>query len=217
MHRQTITRGEKKIEPQHLDKLFIIRHLVPLRHHHCYEHVHSCSAVRCCTRSTSKQPSNSNSMRSKDASIPSRTETSPTVQNCTLRVRSQQIRPPLQTLSSAHKALSVPATKDFMAHTTAATANLSSTRDRPPVTTAIAASSPDNHHVQAPRHPAPKSEALCEILDLLDGPLSFFLTFFSWLIILVQLPKVAVRHRSSNINFEAHSAQAQCSKTICHC
>ena len=75
------------------------------------------------------------------------------------------------------------------ANTTAATANLSSTRVRPPVTTAIAASSPDNHHVQAPRHPAPKSEALCEILDLLDGPLSFFLTFFSWLIILVQLPK----------------------------
>ena len=76
-----------------------------------------------------------------------------------------------------------------MAHTTAATANLSSTRVRPPVTRAIAASSPDNHHAQAPRHPAPKSEALCEVLDLLDGPLSFFLTFFSWLIILVQLPK----------------------------
>ena len=116
MHRQTITRGEKKIEPQHLDKLFIIRHLVLLRHNHCYEQVHSCSAVRCCTRSTSRQPSNSNSMRSKDASIPSRTETSPTVQKCTLRVRSQQIRPPLQTLSSAHKALSMPATQDFMAH-----------------------------------------------------------------------------------------------------
>ena len=103
------------------------------------------------------------------------------------------------------------------ANTTAATANLSSTRVRPPVTTAIAASSPDNHHVQAPRHPASKSEALSEILDLLDGPLSFFLTFFSWLIILVQLPKVAVRHRSSSTNFEAHSAQSQCSKTICHC
>ena len=69
-------------------------------------------------------------------------------------------------------------------NTTAATANLSSTRVRPHVTT-----SPDNHQVQAPRHPAPKSEALCEILDLLDGPLSFLLTFFSWLIILVQLPK----------------------------
>ena len=55
------------------------------------------------------------------------------------------------------------------ANTTAATANLSSTRVRPPVTTAIAASSPDNHHVQAPRHPAPKSEALSEILDLLDS------------------------------------------------
>ena len=118
MHLQTITRGEKKIEPQHLDKLFIIRHLVPLRHNHCYEQVHSCSAVRCCTRSTSRHPSNSNSMRSKDASIPSRTETSPTVQNCTLRVHSQQTWPPLQTLSSAHKAhnVSVPATQDFMAH-----------------------------------------------------------------------------------------------------
>ena len=217
MHRQTKNRGEKKIDPQHLDKLFIIRHLVLLRHNHCYEQVHSCSAVRCCTRSTSRQPSNSNSMRSKDASIPSRTETSLTDQKCTLRMHSQQIRPPLQTLSSAPKAhnVSMPATKDFMAHTTAA--NLSSTRDRPPVTTAIAASSPDNHHAQAPRHPASKSDALCEILDLLDGPLSFFLTFFSWLIFLVQLPKVAVRYRSSNINFEAHSAQAQCSKTICHC
>ena len=214
-------RGEKKIEPQHLDKLFIIRHLVPPRHNHCYEQVHSCSAVRCCTRSTSRQPSNSNSMRSKDASIPSRTETSPTVRKCTLRVRSQQIRPPLQTLSSAHKALSdacnarlhgAPWRYLRKANTTAATANLSSTRVRPPVTT-----SPDNHQVQARRHPAPKSEALCEILDLLDGPQSFVLTFFSWLIILVQLPKVAVRHRSSNINFEAHSAQAQCSETICHC
>ena len=207
-------RGEKKIEPQHLDKLFIIRHLVLLRHNRCYEQVHSCSAVRCCTRSTSKQPSNSISMRSKDASIPSRTETSPTVQKCSLRMHSQQTWPPFQTLSSAHKAqnVSVPATKDFMAHTTAATANLSSTRVRPPVTTAIAASSPDNHHAQAPRHPAPKSEALCEILDLLDGPLSFFRTFCSWLIItLVQLPKVAVRHRSFSINFEAHNVQAQCS------
>ena len=118
------------------------------------------------------------------------TQTSPTDQKCNLRMHSKQIRPPLQTLSSAHKAhnVSMPATKDFMAHTTAA--NLSSTRDRPPVTTAIAASSPDNHHAQAPRHPASKSDALCEILDLLDGPLSFFLTFFSWLIItLVQLPK----------------------------
>ena len=190
MHRQTITLGEKKIEPQHLDKMFIIRHLVPPRHNHCYEQVHSCSAVRCCTRSTSRQPSNSNSMRSKEASIPSLTETSPTDQKCTLRMHSKQIRPPLQTLSSAPKAhnVSMPATKDFMAHTTAA--NLSSTRDRPPVTTAFAASSPDNHHAQAPRHPASKSDALCEILDLLDGPLSFFLTFFSWLIItLVQLPK----------------------------
>ena len=213
-------RGEKKIEPQHLDKLFIIRHLVPLRHNHCYEQVHSCSAVRCCTRSTSKQPSNSISMRSKDASIPSRTETSPTVQKCTLRMRSQQIRPPLQTLSSAHKAhnVSVPATKDFMAHTTAATANLSSTRVRPPVTTAIAASSPDNHHAQAPRHPAPKSEALCEILDLLDGPLSFFLTCFSWLIItLVHLPKVqsviAVPASISKLTTLKHNVP----KTICHC
>ena len=145
------------------------------------------------------------------------TQTSLTDQKCTLRMHSKQIRPPLQTLSSAPKAhnVSMPATKDFMAHTTAA--NLSSTRDRPPVTTAIAASSPDNHHAQAPRHPASKSDALCEILDLLDGPLSFFLTFFSWLIFLVQLPKVAVRHRSSSINFGAQSAQAQCSKTICHC
>ena len=119
MHRQTITRGEKKIEPQHLDKLFIMRHLVPLRHHHCYEQVHCCSAVRCCTRSTSRQPSNSNSMRSKNGSIPSRTETSATDQKCTLRIHSKQIRPPLQTLSSAPKAhnVSVPATKDFMAHT----------------------------------------------------------------------------------------------------
>ena len=106
---------------------------MPPRHNHCYEQVHNCSAVRCCTRSTSRQPSNSNSMRSKNAPIPSRTETSPTVQKCTLRMHSQQTWPPLQTLSSAHKAhnVSVPATKDFMAHTTAATANLSSTRVRP--------------------------------------------------------------------------------------
>ena len=116
MQRQTITCGEKKIEPQHLDKLIIIRHLVPLRHHHCYEQVHSCSAVRCFTRSTSRQPSNSNSMRSKNASIPSRTEISPTDQTCTLRMHSQQTWPPLQTLSSSHKALSMPATQDFMAH-----------------------------------------------------------------------------------------------------
>ena len=96
-----------------------------------------------------------------------------------------------------------------MAHTTAA--NLSSTRDRPPVTTAIAASSPDNHHAQAPRHPAPKTEALCEILDLLDGPLSFSLTFFSWLIItLVQLPKSC---RPSS-QFQHHFRSSQRSSTM---
>ena len=220
MHRQTITRGEKKIEPQHLDKLFIIRHLVLLRHNHCYEQVHSCSAVRCCTRSTSRQPSNSNSMRPKMRQFLPALRHRPLLKNapceCTLNKFGLHFRHCHQRTKhcqclqrkTSWRTVAVPR----KANATAATANLSSTRVRPPVTT-----SPDNHHAQAPRHPAPKSEALCEILDLLDGPLSFFLTFFSWLIILVQLPKVAVRYRSSNINFEAHSAQAQCSKTICHC
>ena len=183
MHRQTKNRGEKKIEPQHHDKLFIIRHLVPLTHHHCYEQVHSCSAVRCCTRSTSRQPSNSNSMRSKMRRFLPALRHRPLFKNapceCTLNKLGLHFRhchqhPKHVTCQclqrrTSWRTVAVPR----KVNTTAATANLSSTRVTPPVTTAIAASSPDNHHVPAPRHPAPKSEALCEIVELLDRPLLY--------------------------------------------